>query len=259
MEMTLRKLNVIGLVLVVAININCRKDDKGNGTSYEGGFLLDYLTMENAYVQGNYYYENGKGYKIEYKSDFDSVRIVDMGGNKALRFQVNPDSDYRNERAEVRLAEMVPFSEGMKWVSINYYATGPVSGIIFQCHQFPPHNPPIALRISRTGVLYLQIFNDGNIQSDIPIKYEIGTVGINQWHRVIIGFKADPYGNGKVVVYLNQTDSPDVVYEGAVGFSFEQPYFDTIKFGIYRGKGQSAKDVLFVDEVKYGTSLESVL
>jgi len=144
-------------------------------------------------------------------------------------------------------------------VSLNYYATAPVQGIIFQCHQFPPNNPPIAIRSENNGKLLLIVYNDDNIESKTPLLYEIGQANINQWQKIIIGFKADPQGNGEITVYLNQHVSPNINYSGAVGFSFEQQVFDTIKFGIYRGKGKITTDVLYVGKVKYGKTLESVL
>ncbi len=242
---------------MLLISINCKKD-KDNNPPIEAKELIDSLKADNAYIQGNYYYENNKTYKIEYKSDYDSVTIERIHGNNVIKFKVNPDTDYINERTEIRLAEMVPFSEEMKWVSIKYYATAPVHGIIFQCHQFPPNRPPIAIRSGDNGKLFLEIFNDNNLQTNTPIIYEIGRATINQWQNIIIGFRADPQGNGKVLVYLNQSVHPDVTFSGAVGFSFEQQFFDTIKFGIYRGRGKLTTDILYVDEIKYGTTLESI-
>ena len=75
--------------------------------------------------------------------------------NHAIKFKVNPDMDYPNKSAEIRIVKMVPISEGMKWVSLNLFATAPVQGITFQCHPFPPNNPPIALRSTGNGKLYL--------------------------------------------------------------------------------------------------------
>ena len=247
------------LIFVITTWISCQKDK--NTITFNGdttnGVLLTHLTADNAYINDNYYYENQTSFKIEYKSNYDSVKIEPIQGNNAIKFKVNPDTDYLNERAEIRIVEMVPFSEGMKWVSLNLFATAPVQGIIFQCHQFPPNNPPIAIRSTGNGKLYLEIFNDHTIQST-PLSYEIGQAHINEWNRIIIGFQADPAGNGNIIIYFNNTQAPDIVFKGAVGFSFERQFFDTIKFGIYRGRGKQTTDVVYVDEIKYGTTFTSV-
>jgi len=38
----------------------------------------------NASISANYYYENQKAYKIEYKSDYDSVKIEQEKKNGCL-------------------------------------------------------------------------------------------------------------------------------------------------------------------------------
>jgi hypothetical protein len=243
--------------------------------------LYNTIDLEGASIQSNWnLIDSGVTYQ---EKNLDRNQVVQpflstwtpSGTGNSLKFQHNPYTASAVQRTEYYVARNQPLDS---WRYVGYQflipsgTTLPSNWVVLtQFHQEGFFTSPIgAIELrNKNGSFNLAFlarnsdYNqiDGvNGPSGNNLLVWDSNFSLNNWHKIVVGFKGNPAGGGEVKIWFNNQLQKE--WTGKLGFPANyknKPFLQTYQntFGIYRGSQNNSLTVYF-DNYKYGNTYNDV-
>jgi hypothetical protein len=213
--------------------------------------------------------EGGVRYRGKCEGAGIAPKIEEEDGIRYLKFATNPSYQGKTKtRSELALTnEWFPFGDAV-YIGFRIKLPGEVDKTdaffyMMQFWQCSPAAPIAGVRISRGHSHRVNFMTRGDASASSMAAYDLGP---DTWASFVIKAIVDPTGEkGRFSVWNDPTEKPKV-YRGSYGYARngtcrgreEPPQGFRIKFGIYKGNETNKLYEVNYDEIRIGTTFDSV-